>query len=148
MKRDISYVPELLKLRSLGWSFKRLGIKFKKDHTTVMYHCQRAGIPAPKVSNRRYTYIVDITEVFQLYDSGMSQGAVGRHLGVSNSLINYYVKNREKLEHRAYTPIKYEDKLAEKVNPGKMYREYLREQEARKHRSLQDILAAHHKTYA
>ena len=31
-------------LRASGWSLSRLARKYKKDHTTILYHCQKWGV--------------------------------------------------------------------------------------------------------
>ena len=42
----------MIQLRAEGWGYSALGREFGKDHTTIMYHCQRLGLtrhkPAPK----------------------------------------------------------------------------------------------------
>ncbi len=34
-------VNKMLELRVLGWSYSALGRRFHKDHTTIMYHCSK-----------------------------------------------------------------------------------------------------------
>ena len=34
----------MFELRMKGWSYSALGRMFHKDHTTIMYHCQKFGI--------------------------------------------------------------------------------------------------------
>lgn len=41
-------VKELLELREQGWSFPKLGIKFGIDHTTAVYHAQKAKLKKPE----------------------------------------------------------------------------------------------------
>ncbi len=51
--RDTSYVTEMVTLHLLGWSSVSLGKKFGKDHTTILHHLRKCGIPA---DHRRPTY--------------------------------------------------------------------------------------------
>ena len=46
-KTKISYEDkkEIIRLRKEGRSFPAIGRQFGLDHTTVVYHCQREGIP-------------------------------------------------------------------------------------------------------
>lgn len=37
-------LEEMLELRRKGWSFKALGFKYGKDHTTMVHHCHRNNV--------------------------------------------------------------------------------------------------------
>lgn len=37
-------ILKALELRQLGWSLKRIGQKFGRDHTSILFHCQKYGI--------------------------------------------------------------------------------------------------------
>lgn len=39
-------LQEMLTLRAQGWSTIALGIRYKKDHTTIVYHCKKHGVVA------------------------------------------------------------------------------------------------------
>ena len=56
-------MEEVVKLRLAGHSFSEIGRAFGKDHTTIMYHCQKAGInPGKTISRRTFIprkYILD-----------------------------------------------------------------------------------------
>lgn len=39
------YLVEILKLFYEGWSSVAIGRKFNKDHTTILYHLRKMGIP-------------------------------------------------------------------------------------------------------
>lgn len=34
----------MLNLRAHGWSTIALGIRYNKDHTTIVYHCKKNGV--------------------------------------------------------------------------------------------------------
>lgn len=38
----------MLELRKQGWSYSALGRRYGKDHTTILYHCEKANV-APEV---------------------------------------------------------------------------------------------------
>lgn len=49
---------EMLNLRIRGYSYERIAHKYKVDHTTIIYHCQVAGITLPlRVRNEMYAFI-------------------------------------------------------------------------------------------
>ena len=37
-------LEEMLSLRKQGWSYNRLGLKYDRDHTTIIYWCQKMGV--------------------------------------------------------------------------------------------------------
>lgn len=37
-------LEEMLTLRAQGWSTIALGIRYNKDHTTIVYHCKKNGV--------------------------------------------------------------------------------------------------------
>lgn len=37
-------LQEMLVLRRQGWSTVALGARYNKDHTTIVYHCRKAGL--------------------------------------------------------------------------------------------------------
>ena len=38
-------IQDLLKKRLEGWSLPKLGEYFERDHTVILYHCQKANLP-------------------------------------------------------------------------------------------------------
>ena len=41
-------ILEVVKMRQDGYSFHDIGRYFNKDHSTIVYHCQKAGISFPR----------------------------------------------------------------------------------------------------
>lgn len=90
-------VNKMLELRVLGWSYSKLGRYFHKDHTTIIYHCNKWGIqpfqkppPVPKIE----------------------------------------YEEREEPEAPPKKVYKYLDLMEKQdgpINPGKSYKEYLKE---------------------
>lgn len=48
---DKAILEEMLCLRKQGWSYNRLGLKYDRDHTTIIYWCQKMGV-VPKTEKR------------------------------------------------------------------------------------------------
>lgn len=52
MKQTTFDLAQMVALRledPIKWTYSALGRHFHKDHTTIMYHCQRLGIRPPQV---------------------------------------------------------------------------------------------------
>ena len=45
-------VAEMIALRKAGWSFPKIGRKFKCDHTTIIYWCNKNGIKIEKKTKK------------------------------------------------------------------------------------------------
>lgn len=46
-------IEEMLQLRSEGWTTVALGLRYGKDHTTIVYHCLKHGVVSkPNVVTR------------------------------------------------------------------------------------------------
>jgi len=70
-------ILEMLSLRENGWSYSSLGRRYHKDHTTIIYHCQKWNVyklppqpppildeediapPLPPVRLYKYDYILN-----------------------------------------------------------------------------------------
>lgn len=90
----------MIQLRKEGWGYSALGKKFSKDHTTIMYHCIRLGLGTSKKGRGELTS--DGVKEYLLRKNGITPPPRKVH--------------------------KYDYLLYEKnVNPGKSYKEYLKE---------------------
>lgn len=112
MDYDLS---EVFSLRIAGWSHQRIANKIGKDHTTVVHHCVKHGV-YPAV-----TFLVPLNEAEKLLLPHLAKGAwkaypkteAGRPQGRAGFAVN--------------KPDKYADIFDEPRNPGKSYKDYLRE---------------------
>ncbi len=70
-------VNEMLKLRAMGWGFSELGRKYGKDHTTIMYHCQKFGVvafePPPLMPNIEWIVERETDNIFTRQQKGRSK---------------------------------------------------------------------------
>ncbi len=72
-------IIEVIKMRQEGYSFSSIGRYFDKDHTTIMYHCQKAIVYVKtditkvliKPLKRDYEYL-DTLEIIEVTNSGKS----------------------------------------------------------------------------
>lgn len=61
-------LEEMTSLRQLGWSYGKLGLKYDRDRTTIIYWCKKMNI-VPKVKEKVIAYGItkkDITVVNQV----------------------------------------------------------------------------------
>lgn len=103
-----SDLARMVKLRLAGWGYSKLGREFQKDHTTIMYHCRRLGLPIVEQKRKVKTNII-VNE------------------------INYYEQlliEAEELQYPKVLP-KYAHLIDEEVNKGKSYKEYIAESRLR-----------------
>jgi len=56
-------VESILRLRKEGYSFSHIGRVFSKDHSTIMYHCQKVGVKKPKIIQISRESIDDATKI-------------------------------------------------------------------------------------
>lgn len=147
-------VQEMLRLRQEGWSYPRLGSKYGRDHTTIMYHCLREGLvgihaqkkerESRKISRepeRKVRVVPDtsfLEEMFELRRQGWNYPALSEKFRVSvESVFGYCKKNhlttKELLAagvvmHKKRPPLyRGLQDDGEQINPGKTYAEYLQE---------------------
>ena len=50
---DENQIREIIKMRRQGHSTIEIGLLFGKDHTTITYHCQKAGLFTPKTPKQK-----------------------------------------------------------------------------------------------
>lgn len=84
---------EMLSLRVLGWSSLRLGQKYRKDHSTILYHCKR--------------------------HKAFPGGVEPKQVEVEAKRIWKAPKPAPEAPKRLPRPYKYAHLLEEKINPGK-----------------------------
>lgn len=150
-------VQEMLRLRQEGWSYPRLGSKYGRDHTTIMYHCLREGlvgihaqkkakdyvvaVPKPDVEKKRRleeSKRLDIEEMFELRRQGWNYPALSEKFGICKEVIFAHCKKnhlttKELLAagvvmHKKRPPLyRGLQDDGEQINPGKSYAEYLQE---------------------
>lgn len=90
----------MIQLRKEGWGYSALGRKFSKDHTTIMYHCIRLGLGTSKKGREELTS--EGVRAYLLRKNGDTPPP----------------KKVHKYDHLLYE---------QNVNPGKSYKEYLKE---------------------
>lgn len=99
--RPITFdIKQMVKLRILGWSYSALAKKFKKDHTTIIYHCQRLGVKTKQQLEQEQMDTID-------------------GLFIREGFPEEIELPPPKVAH------KYAHLLEEKLNPGKRYQDYL-----------------------
>lgn len=104
MRRRLNYdLAEMLELRSKGMSYSKLGRIYKKDRTTIMFHCRKYGIQIGISPSIRTLPIA----------SKFNQMPV--------ESVQIFKSKHPKLPH------KYEYLFEEKTSGGKTYAEYLAE---------------------
>jgi len=52
-------IAQIVEMRRQGHSFAEIGLLFGKDHTTILFHCRKAGIPRSN-KNKRIPKIIHI----------------------------------------------------------------------------------------
>ena len=48
-----SDIQKIIQMRQEGHSFPEIGLLFNKDHTTILYHCKKAGIVKIKTKKEK-----------------------------------------------------------------------------------------------
>lgn len=91
-------LEEMLELRRQGHTFSDIARKYGADHTTVMFHCQAAGLALTAAQK---------LEMYKLIREGLSVDDVGGELGVSGWLVEFYcnqngVPGSDKYPTKAY----------------------------------------------
>lgn len=127
-------VQEMLRLRQEGWSYHRLGSKYGRDHSTIMYHCLREGLVGIHAQKKAK----DIEEMFELRQQGWNYPALAEKFGIRREAIFAHCKKnhlttKELLAagvvmHKKRPPVyRGLQDDGEQINPGKSYAEYLQE---------------------
>jgi len=101
-RMTIEQIAKIIEMRKEGYSLNYLGRYFGKDHTTILYHCQRAKLS----------------------------------IGISHKKVINGPKFRKWPETFSYDI--YTDETGEKLNPGKNYADYVKEEENRKWKKRKD----------
>lgn len=141
---DINKLQELLTLREKGWSYPKLADKFGVDHTSVMYHCVRHGIKS-RNPNYRPTRLSEETQAkaLAMRKKGVPVRVIAEELKETSSILTHLFTRKEapavKIQgtpvyHRKPKTEKgwYEDFDGERINSGKMYRDYINEKTKQK----------------
>ena len=100
---DLGRLNEMLTLRLRGAGPSSLAQHYGCDHTTIIYHCKRAGV---QVSGQRGVLIIT---------SGF----------LSVGPIQQVLKEKPKPVPKPVLPIQRYDDDGSKINPGKSYAEYV-----------------------
>ena len=59
----VKEIDQILNLRREGYSFVFIANQFGKDHTTIIYHCQKAGLA--KIRGKRKLAMIDLIKSHQ-----------------------------------------------------------------------------------
>lgn len=135
-------LQEMLRLRRKGWSFTKLGERYNCDHTTIMYHCQKNST------------VIEPDNVLKIHKNAILQKVKDgdSYYSIANdyALMKWQVKEFSEL-HGVFSEHYYDKEKRgkrdkpknittieglEKINQGKMYEDYLQEEEDRKFRRL------------
>ena len=116
-KKVFSHNPELLeelfKLRYEGWSYPRLARRFKIDHSSIIYQCQKAGIlPKEKVKWERPLCKVCGRVVATFYNKYCSRKCMMK-------------RNKIEIQTEIQAEIQPKGENNEKINKGVDYATYL-----------------------
>lgn len=102
-KKGYEQVYEMLILRSIGWPYLRIAAYYKKDHTTIMYHCKKYNV----------TIGTPLDAIFVPEEVDKQQ---------------YWELRIEAVQDYKYRPL-----IEEPINRGKLsYEDYLKEDRLRK----------------
>ena len=74
-------IKELISLRLKGYTITDIARKYKVDHSSIIYHLQKAGVALKK--NVR-------DELLRLAIRGYSLGAITKSLGIPSPVVEYY----------------------------------------------------------
>lgn len=78
---DPDVKAEMLELRLKGYSYVELAKKYRVDHTTIIYHCQVAGLTVSR----------DVRDtIFGLIKQGFSKEQVIEQLKISGTVVDFY----------------------------------------------------------
>jgi hypothetical protein len=72
---------EMLDFRRKGYSYIDIARKYNSDHTTILYHCRRAGL----VLNEELK-----NELYSLVKKGFSAIDVGKKLNIPSTVVDFY----------------------------------------------------------
>lgn len=79
--RDPEMLKEMLDLRRKGHTFSYIARQFGADHTTIMFHCQAAGLALTAVQKEA---------MYDRVRQGWSVEEIGEELGVDSTVIELY----------------------------------------------------------
>lgn len=84
---------EMLSLRRKGYSYIQLSRKYKVDHTTIIHHCQMAGLALGEG---------DRVELFKMLKSGVDHEEISLQLRIRVDTIKYYIEKYGELGNKVY----------------------------------------------
>jgi biotin operon repressor len=76
-------LEKMLRLRTAGYSYIYLAKLFNVDHTTVIYHCRKAGISITGKKRK---------EMYLLMDKGVSKNQISSELGIGKEVVERYIE--------------------------------------------------------
>ena len=78
---DPNVKEEMLDLRRQGYSYVEIARKYHADHTTILYHCKKAGLILGRDAIQR---------LFCLVKQGLSAVDVGLRLHIPSTVVDFY----------------------------------------------------------
>lgn len=105
MKAITFDIREMIKLRSEGWGYSALARRYKKDHSTIIYHCQRLNVKQNELLPEdlaKKEFLIELADT--------TSGRAVKERKIKSLVLPKY----------AYL-------MDEPVNRGKTYKEYLAE---------------------
>jgi hypothetical protein len=78
---DPEVKKEMLDLRRKGYSYMEIARKYSVDHTSILYHCQKAGLTLTEEEK---------IKLFDLVKGGRSSAEVGLRLRVPPTVVEFY----------------------------------------------------------
>ena len=117
--RDRQKLQEMFSLRQQGWSLTQLGVKFGVDHTSILYLCHKYKVlPGIKVERKIPTFERKCLKcgkpVNAIANKFCSQKCYSQFCASKNEVLNEEIVE------------------GEKINSGKDYMDYVREENRKK----------------
>lgn len=78
---DPKVKAEMINLRKSGKTYKELATKYKVDHSSIVYHCQEAGLTLK--NEQRFA-------LFTLAKQGLTTRQISKRLNLSGTVIDFY----------------------------------------------------------
>ena len=83
--KDKEIKEEMLDLRRQGYTFSDIARRYGADHTTIMFHCQIAGLTLTNEQQK---------EMRKLIREGLSVDQVGEILGVAGTVVDFHCRQK------------------------------------------------------
>ena len=72
---------EMLGFRKMGYSYIEIARRYNSNHTTILYHCKRAGLVLNEENKNK---------LYELVKKGLSAIEVGLKLNIPSTVVDFY----------------------------------------------------------